>query len=391
MTNSMKDPKGNSGNVALVESLAEVIDRQGLVKPFIFRDRRYQVRHHAGGLGMVSGGILHWTDGPADEQSHGLAFVVRDRSGVPINLLHLNTNWQEDSTQTFLLGEPLWGGRIAFSGVADPGTPTIFIDDWKEALLLSRRTGWTAIACLSLENLPLIARHWADDNPDRELMICFNGTADESDNPQLRSAYDVFLHRPVPPPAGPIHLANRPGAGPKKTRVVEMMKKLIEHRAWLIPSGPNQTFSSIDATSGEQGLLDHLKNQRTANQPWPLKELHSKLDIVPLPLPWPAPLNGKSLLERLQLALARYVALSDRTSLVIAAWIFMTYATTKFRHLPILAMTSPEYGCGKSTLLCLLQFLCKRSLGMSGNDFASVSRGGNANDLKHRYLKHGET
>ncbi len=391
MTNSMKGPKSNFGNVELVGSLAEVIDNQGLVKSFTFRDRRYQMRPHADGMGMVPGGVLHWAGGSADEQLRGLAFVVRDRSGVPINLLHLSANWQEDSTQTFLLGESLWGGRIAFSGVADPGAPTIFIDDWKEALLLSRRTGWTAIACLSLENLPLIARHWADDNPDRELLICFNGTADESDNPQLRSAYDVFLHRPVPPPAGPAHLANRTDTGPKKMRVVEMAKKLIEHRAWLIPSGPNQTFNSIDATGGEQGLIDHLKNQRTANQPWPLKGLHSKLDIVPLPLPWPAPLNGKALLERLQLALARYVVLSDRSSLVIAVWVFMTYATAAFRHLPILAMTSPDYGCGKSTLLSLLQFLCRRALGMWGNDFASVSRGGNAKNLKHLYVNHGET
>src|SRR5258706_10810759 len=99
MTNRIKDTKGNFGTLAHLENLAEVIDRQGLIKPFIFRDRRYQMRPHADGLGMVPGGISHWTDGSAVEHSHGLAFVVRDRSWVPINLLHLKTNWQTDSTQ----------------------------------------------------------------------------------------------------------------------------------------------------------------------------------------------------------------------------------------------------------------------------------------------------
>lgn len=359
----------------------------GLVpnQEFVFRDCSYQLRPNAPGLGQVPGGILQWTSLADGDQSGGWAFVVQDRFGTATNLLRLRVNWKTDGTQEFLLGEPLWGGRITFFGSDNPADPTIFIDDWQEALLLTRRTGWNAIACLSLENLPLVASAWAEDHPESELRICYNGTAEESENPQLRAAFKVFTHKPAPPPFVPAHVANRTG-GPKPVlaRVWQVKKSLIQDRAWLVPAGPNGTFSTIDAKLGAQGLLDHIANQRTANQPWPLRAQHPKLEIVPLPLPWPASVNGKALLKQLELVIKRYVALDDSACLVTALWVFMSYAAKAFRHLPVLAVTSPEFGCGKTTLLFLLQFLCRRALGLRGTGFARLCRGHQAQD-KYNY------
>lgn len=78
--------------------------------------------------------------------------------------------------------------------------------------------------------------------------------------------------------------------------------------------------------------------------------------------PYPHPVNGEALLDRLAVTVLRFVALPRGIADVIAVWILHTYCLTAACISPILAIVSPEKRCGKTTLLTLLGALVPRSL-----------------------------
>lgn len=80
------------------------------------------------------------------------------------------------------------------------------------------------------------------------------------------------------------------------------------------------------------------------------------------PEPWPDPVDGGLLLQRLERLLECYLVLPAGASVVMAAWIMATWCVGHLKIAPILAALSPTKECGKSLLLDILSFVVKRPM-----------------------------
>lgn len=72
-----------------------------------------------------------------------------------------------------------------------------------------------------------------------------------------------------------------------------------------------------------------------------------------------APVDGADLLDRVEAAILRYVALPSPAAVVgIVLWIAATHAQPAWAHAPRLVIRAPEKRCGKSRLLDVVEALC---------------------------------
>jgi putative DNA primase/helicase len=78
--------------------------------------------------------------------------------------------------------------------------------------------------------------------------------------------------------------------------------------------------------------------------------------------PWPQPVDGAALLDRLASTCSRYLALPDHASAALALWVLHAYTFEAWFTSPILAITSPVKRCGKTLLLAVLGALVPRRL-----------------------------
>ena len=97
-------------------------------------------------------------------------------------------------------------------------------------------------------------------------------------------------------------------------------------------------------------------------------------ELFPTVEPWPAPVDGATLLESLEAAINRHVALAPAAAIAVATWILHTYVFDAFSHTPRLLITSPAPRCGKSTLLEILRIACNRPLLAANTTAAAVFR-----------------
>ena len=97
-------------------------------------------------------------------------------------------------------------------------------------------------------------------------------------------------------------------------------------------------------------------------------------ELFPTVEPWPAPVDGATLLESLEAAINRHVALAPAAAIAVATWILLTYVFDAFSHTPRLLITSPAPRCGKSTLLEILRIACNRPLLAANTTAAAVFR-----------------
>ena len=95
---------------------------------------------------------------------------------------------------------------------------------------------------------------------------------------------------------------------------------------------------------------------------------------LPAPEPWPEPMNGAALLDRLAAFYARHVFLPPGAAEAMAAWAVHTYCFALFRHSPRLAFTSPEKRCGKTTALDTTALVCCKPLPTANVTAAAVFR-----------------
>ena len=84
------------------------------------------------------------------------------------------------------------------------------------------------------------------------------------------------------------------------------------------------------------------------------------------PEPWPEPVDGSLLLERLSAWVRRYVWLSVEAADAIAAWAAATWFVQGLYFAPILALLSATRRCGKTLLLDLLRPIVRRGYLTSG-------------------------
>lgn len=76
---------------------------------------------------------------------------------------------------------------------------------------------------------------------------------------------------------------------------------------------------------------------------------------------WSHPVPGAELLDRIYQFIRRFVAVTNREALALAAWVLATYAVEAFDIAPILVLRSPMRRCGKTLLFDVLALLVRRS------------------------------
>lgn len=95
---------------------------------------------------------------------------------------------------------------------------------------------------------------------------------------------------------------------------------------------------------------------------------------LPAPEPWPEPVDGAALLDRLAVFYARHVFLPAGAADAMAVWAVHTHCFALFRHSPRLAFTSPEKRCGKTTALDTTALVCCKPLPTANVTAAAVFR-----------------
>lgn len=87
--------------------------------------------------------------------------------------------------------------------------------------------------------------------------------------------------------------------------------------------------------------------------------------------PWPNPVKGHEILNRLFEEYRKFVILPDEAHAALALWTLGTYCFDSFLIFPKLLISSPEKRCGKTTALEVLDSLCHRPM-ISSNLSAAV-------------------
>jgi putative DNA primase/helicase len=95
---------------------------------------------------------------------------------------------------------------------------------------------------------------------------------------------------------------------------------------------------------------------------------------LPMPEPWPDPVDGADLLNAIRAAFERHVVLPRHASVALALWVLHTYVFDCFNITPRLGIASPERRCGKTTLLDILRLLVAKPLSASNITSAAVFR-----------------
>lgn len=90
--------------------------------------------------------------------------------------------------------------------------------------------------------------------------------------------------------------------------------------------------------------------------------------------PWPEPVDGAELLDRLCDAVGRFVVVDSAGVIAVALWVLHAHAHEAAAVSPLLALTSPAKRCGKTTLLSLLGALVPRPLPAANLTAAALFR-----------------
>jgi hypothetical protein len=83
---------------------------------------------------------------------------------------------------------------------------------------------------------------------------------------------------------------------------------------------------------------------------------------LPMPEPWPEPIDGAALLVDLAAFFTKYAFLPHRASIALALWTAHTYTFEVFRHSPRLHIKAIAKNSGKTTVLDLLEKVVCRAL-----------------------------
>ena len=91
-------------------------------------------------------------------------------------------------------------------------------------------------------------------------------------------------------------------------------------------------------------------------------ELQGRPLHIPMPDPYPKPVDGAVLLDEMERLFARHLILPDGGTKLLALWALSTHVFECFEHTPRLKIQSPRPQCGKTTVLDLLEMLVARPL-----------------------------
>ena len=85
-------------------------------------------------------------------------------------------------------------------------------------------------------------------------------------------------------------------------------------------------------------------------------------DFLADPEPWPEPVDGAALLDRIVDAVNAHMIVPKGAAAAVALWVMHAHAHDCFMISPVLGITSPTPECGKTTLLTMLGALVPRAL-----------------------------
>ena len=95
---------------------------------------------------------------------------------------------------------------------------------------------------------------------------------------------------------------------------------------------------------------------------------------LPVPEPWPEPVEGAALLSKMVACIRKYIVMGDDEVTATALWIVGTHTFKTFPIFPRLFITAPDKECGKSTLLDLIELLVPRPLQCANITAAALFR-----------------
>jgi putative DNA primase/helicase len=119
--------------------------------------------------------------------------------------------------------------------------------------------------------------------------------------------------------------------------------------------------------------LDHLRRGQR-QQVDVAATLAGATNTLPTPQPWPADVDGATLLEELVTMFATHIVLPPGADVALALWVLFSHAIDAFDIAPRLAIASATKRCGKTTLIKLLAHLCRNALASSNITPAAVFR-----------------
>lgn len=90
--------------------------------------------------------------------------------------------------------------------------------------------------------------------------------------------------------------------------------------------------------------------------------------------PWPEPVDGAVLLDKITAIILRFTVLSPEQARAVALWVAFTWFLDAAKVAPILNITSPEKRCGKSTLLLVIEGLVTKPILASNITSAALFR-----------------
>ncbi|HTU54448.1 MAG TPA: DUF3631 domain-containing protein [Acetobacteraceae bacterium] len=120
-------------------------------------------------------------------------------------------------------------------------------------------------------------------------------------------------------------------------------------------------------------ILDRLVEAERDKGNGDTKGQGKRLDLL-RPDPWPDPVNGVVLMEKVVGLFEEYVKLPERGAIALALWALHTHCYELWRYTPRLFAFSPTKRCGKTRMLRLLKMLVCKPLGSASISASAVYR-----------------
>lgn len=128
-------------------------------------------------------------------------------------------------------------------------------------------------------------------------------------------------------------------------------------------------------TKKEKGTAAAPTNSPTSRSHYNKHQTINQHDSgIPMPEPWPEPVDGTELIVSLRQVFTRHLSLSDGVAELLPYWVLHTYNPELFYFTPRLCIYSPVPRCGKSQLLQLLEMTSFQPLNVSNITSAGIFR-----------------
>ncbi|MBI4191599.1 MAG: DUF3631 domain-containing protein [Betaproteobacteria bacterium] len=325
--------------------------------------------------------------------------VHEERLVIPL----LDTSGELHSLQ-FISGDGekrfLTGGRVrdCCFAIGQPDVSICICEGYATGASIHAATGQAVAVAFNATNLLSVAKSLRAMFPDLKLTLCADNDAWTDGNPGVNHATEAAqtvgallvvptfkdgsskptdfndLHQLEGSEAVRAQIANAAQVVPaaSTTQDLDLAGELKKLAAMSPLEYEHVRVATAERLGVRTTVLDaEVKKLRApdATQPSAGKPLEFE-DVEP----YPDPVDGVQLLEKIVSEIRRFVALPIRADIALALWAVHTYAFDYGECSPILALISPAPRCGKTTTLNLLARLVNRPLPAANISMPSLFR-----------------